>query len=104
VATETNSRSLAKAISYRLLSSIITAGIVFGVTQQGWLAIAVAIFDSIIKTLFYFLHERAWTIIPYGRVLHPLEAIKIRKTLTDSEKQVIRTTLFELGLAEEQSG
>jgi len=93
MATETNSRSLVKFISYPVISSFITGSIVF----------VIALFDSLIKTLFYFLHERVWTVIPYGRVLHPLEERKIRKTLTDSDKQMIQVTLSELRLAEEHS-
>ena len=103
MATETNSRSLVKFISYPVISSFITGSIVFGITRQGWIAFVIALFDSLIKTLFYFLHERVWTVIPYGRVLHPLEERKIRKTLTDSDKQVIQVTLSELRLAEEHS-
>ena len=45
MAIETSYRSFSKAISYRVLSTIITAGIVFGVTGKGELAFAVAGFD-----------------------------------------------------------
>lgn len=102
--TETSSRSLAKSISYRTLSSIITGSIVFGVTNHGWVAVTVALFDSLIKTVFYFLHERTWTLISFGQRLHPLEEIKFRKTLTDSDKQTIRVKLSEIGLAEDANG
>jgi uncharacterized membrane protein len=45
----------------------ITSSIVFGVTRQGWLAFVVTFADSFIKLLFYYLHERAWSVILYGR-------------------------------------
>jgi uncharacterized membrane protein len=90
-----------KAISYRVFSSIITGGLVFSVTGKGWLAVGFALFDSVIKTLFYYLHERLWTIISYGRRPHPLAEIKVRQHLTEGDKKVIRTKLSELGLIEE---
>jgi uncharacterized membrane protein len=73
VAPETRSRSLAKAVSYRILSSLITGGIVFGITQRGLLAIGIALVDSAVKTLTYYLHERAWMLVAFGRP-HPPES------------------------------
>lgn len=68
MAIETSYRSFSKAISYRVLSTLITAGIVFGVTGKGELAFAVAGFDSLIKVLSYYLHERAWVFVRFGLV------------------------------------
>lgn len=65
---ETHYRSLMKAVSYRLISSMITGGIVFGATQQGLLALSVAGGETIIKVIVFFLHERAWSAIPLGKI------------------------------------
>jgi len=100
MATETNSRSLLKAISYRLLSSVITGSIVFGVTRQGRFAIIAALFDSLIKTLFYYLHERVWTAIDYGRVQNNTEEIEVQKSLIDSDLHEFPNVLSEPGLSE----
>lgn len=89
-----------KAISYRLLSSVITGGIVFGVTQQGRFAIVAALFDSLIKTLFYYLHERVWTAIDYGRVQDNTGEIEARKSLIDSDLHEFPNVLSESGLSE----
>lgn len=64
---ETQIRSLTKAVSYRVVSSLVTGGIVFGVTQRALLALSVAGFETVVKIFVYFLHERAWSVIPYGR-------------------------------------
>ncbi len=65
--TETRSRSLAKAISYRLISSPVTNSVFFGMTQNGWLSVGVALFDSLVKTTVFYLHERAWMMISLNR-------------------------------------
>jgi uncharacterized membrane protein len=38
---ETNLRSFLKAVSYRVFASTVTGGIVFGLTNKGWLAVGV---------------------------------------------------------------
>ncbi len=76
MAIETSYRSFSKAISYRVLSTIITAGIVFGVTGKGELAFAVAGFDSLIKVLSYYLHERVWVFVRFGLVDGPSDEVE----------------------------
>ena len=63
---ETKSRSLAKALSWRIIASITTAAIAyaFGVPMKAVGLIFVA--DLIIKFLLYFFHERAWSLISFG--------------------------------------
>jgi uncharacterized membrane protein len=65
--TEHRTRSLAKAISYRLVSSVITGSTFFVVTQKGSAALGVGLFDLIIKTGVFYLHERAWIMISVNR-------------------------------------
>jgi uncharacterized membrane protein len=100
---ETKKRSFLKALSWRILASAITGGIVFFVTQKGAMAIGIGIIDSLIKIFVYFFHERLWMAIPYGRVKHPLQQFKVRKPLAVEHENAIRQKLDELGyLAEEQ--
>tara|TARA_B100000927_G_C16048145_1_gene301922 strand:+ start:186 stop:419 length:234 start_codon:yes stop_codon:yes gene_type:complete len=57
---ESNTRSLIKAISWRIIASIVTTliAIYFGVPSK---AIGLVFFaDLIIKFILYFLHERIW--------------------------------------------
>ena len=65
--TETRVRSLAKALSYRVISSLVTGTFLFGLTQKGWLSAGVALLDSIVKTSIFYLHERTWTTIGLTR-------------------------------------
>ena len=68
---ESNTRSLAKAVSYRLLGSGVTAVIVLVVTGKPGLSAGIGVFDMVAKIGLYFLHERIWNYIPFGRPKPP---------------------------------
>lgn len=68
---ETQARSIAKAVSYRILGSATTGLIVFVLTGKGGLSLGAGVLDVILKIGAYFLHERIWNHIAYGRVKAP---------------------------------
>ena len=68
---ETTTRSLAKAVSYRLLGSAVTAVIVLLWTGRPMLSAGVGVFDMVAKIGLYFLHERIWNHISFGRPKRP---------------------------------
>lgn len=68
---ESNTRSLAKAISYRLLGSALTAIIVLIWTGRPALSAGIGIFDMVAKIGLYFVHERIWNHISFGRPKPP---------------------------------
>lgn len=68
---ESNVRSLAKAISYRLLGSGSTACIVFVISGKLSLSLGLGLLDMLAKLGLYFLHERVWNHIGFGRPKPP---------------------------------
>ena len=64
-------RSLAKAISYRVFGSISTAALVFFFTADARISIGAGVADSLVKIVLYFVHERVWNLIPFGRPKPP---------------------------------
>jgi uncharacterized membrane protein len=64
---ETHARSIAKAISYRILGSLTTGAIFFGLTGKPGLSIGAGVLDAILKIGVYFVHERLWNHIRFGR-------------------------------------
>tara|TARA_B100000925_G_scaffold282974_1_gene256378 strand:- start:681 stop:902 length:222 start_codon:yes stop_codon:yes gene_type:complete len=63
---ESNKRSLFKAISWRIIASVVTSLIAysFGLPAK---AIGLVFFaDLIIKFVLYFFHERLWNRIKFG--------------------------------------
>ncbi len=68
---ESSTRSLAKAISYRLLGSMSTAALIFVVSGDWKMSAGAGLLDSVVKLGLYFVHERVWSRIPYGQATEP---------------------------------
>ena len=68
---ESRRRSIAKAFSYRVLGSISTGGLVFLFTGDFTKSVEAAAADSVVKIGLYFLHERLWNYIAFGRPKPP---------------------------------
>jgi uncharacterized membrane protein len=64
---ESHARSIAKAVSYRVLGSASTALIVYAGTRNWTFSGFAGAADAVVKIGLYFLHERIWNHIPYGR-------------------------------------
>jgi uncharacterized membrane protein len=64
---DSNARSIAKAISYRLLGSFCTGLIVLIFSGDIKISAGVGMLDMFTKIGLYFLHERLWNHVPYGR-------------------------------------
>ena len=64
---ESHSRSIVKAISYRILGSATTALIFYTLTGQGSLSLGAGLLDMVLKIGVYFVHERIWNHINFGR-------------------------------------
>lgn len=68
-APEAHSRSLLKAVSWRVLGSIDTFVISYFVTHQLVFAASIASVETVTKVLLFYFHERVWAVVPWGR--HP---------------------------------
>jgi uncharacterized membrane protein len=68
---DSHTRSLAKAVSYRLLGSLATALIFFLLTGKPALAMGAGGLDMVVKLALYFVHERIWNHIGFGRAKPP---------------------------------
>jgi uncharacterized membrane protein len=64
---EAHSRSFFKAVSWRITGSIDTFVLSFIITGNAKVAGSIATVEVITKIFLYYLHERAWGIIPWGR-------------------------------------
>jgi uncharacterized membrane protein len=60
-------RSLAKAISWRVTGTLDTMVISFLITGQLKWAVSIGLVELFTKLVLYFLHERLWNRIPFGR-------------------------------------
>ena len=76
---EKRHRSIAKAASWRIVGTIITMLLVLIMTGKWQLSVGIGFFELISKSLIYYIHERAWNRIHWGK-----EATKTEK---DQEKK-----------------
>ncbi len=64
---EKSKRSIAKAITWRFVATTITVLLVLIFTGELVLAGSVGAADVISKLIAYYIHERAWDRVDYGR-------------------------------------
>jgi len=67
MATDKHYRSLAKAISWRVTGTVDTIVISFLVTGQVKLAFTIGFVELFTKVALYYVHERAWNKLSFGR-------------------------------------
>ena len=68
---ESHTRSVLKGVSWRIVASIITMLLVYLFTGDLTLVAEVGVLEFIAKVAFYYLHERAWATVQWGR-RHPV--------------------------------
>ena len=70
---ETHIRSVAKAISWRIVATLTTMLLVFVFTGNLVVSGGVGITELITKIVIYYVHERVWNAIGFGRIKEPNE-------------------------------
>jgi uncharacterized membrane protein len=56
-----------KAISWRILGSLVTTLVVYAMTSKLALSLGIASVELASKVGLYWVHERLWDRLPYGR-------------------------------------
>ena len=64
---ETHERSVLKAVSWRTLGTLDTFAISWFMTGRAAIASSIAGVEIITKIAWYYLHERLWASVPWGR-------------------------------------
>ncbi len=64
---ETRKRSILKTITWRIIAILITTFVVFMFTKKAVLSISIGSLDTVIKLFIYYLHERMWNKLRFGR-------------------------------------
>jgi adenylylsulfate kinase len=64
---EKRERSIAKAVTYRLISIVLDSSIAYLVTQSAEKTLIFVIISNLISIMMYFIHERAWNRVHWGK-------------------------------------
>lgn len=65
---DTHTRSIVKTLIWRTLAMLITACVAFAVTGRIEFAAAIGVADTLIKLAAYYVHERMWNQVSFGRL------------------------------------
>ena len=60
-------RTILKTISFRIIASLLTMIIVYIFTKELLISFGVGIVEAISKIIFYYIHERVWDKINWGK-------------------------------------
>jgi uncharacterized membrane protein len=94
---ETHTRTVIKAVSWRVIASLTTMTIIYVLTREWVLTVGAGVVEASSKMLFYYLHERAWGKIGWGKQTHPLENIPVTRELEPQDRDKIEQQLRDLG-------
>ena len=94
---ETHPRTVIKAISWRVIASVTTMTIIYVLTREWVLTLGAGLVEASSKMLFYYMHERAWGKIGWGKQKHPLENIQVTRELEPQDREKIEQQLRDLG-------
>lgn len=64
---ENKKRSFIKALTWRAVASSMTMVTVYLLTKEWKMMLGAGLIDGAAKFVFYFLHERAWNVLEWGR-------------------------------------
>jgi uncharacterized membrane protein len=65
---ETHVRSVAKAVSWRIVATLTTVLLVYVFTRNLVVSGGVGVTELLSKLLIYYVHERVWNTIGFGRI------------------------------------
>ncbi len=68
MAEEKHYRSIVKAISWRVTGTVDTIVISWLITREVKLALSIGFVEVFTKIFLYYVHERLWTRISFGRI------------------------------------
>ena len=94
---DSHTRTIVKAVSYRVLATLTTMTIVFLFTRKIILSLGVGLVEVIAKITFYYIHERTWHKISWGKNKHPLSDLPVKRELEPKDMAIVKKKLKELG-------
>lgn len=94
---ESHSRTVIKAISWRVVATFTSMSIVYLLTKEPLITLGFGAIEVIAKITFYYLHERTWHKISWGMRRHPLAALPVNRDVAPEDMEKIKNYLKDLG-------
>lgn len=68
---ESHYRSIVKAITWRAGGTVVTFAVAWIITGNISLSAGIGILDTVIKIVAYYVHERLWIRVKFGKLKRP---------------------------------
>ncbi len=68
---ESHSRSIVKAVTWRAGGTVVTFFIAWAITGEATLSVGIGLLDSLVKVGAFYLHERIWNRLRFGKLEPP---------------------------------
>ena len=94
---ESHSRTVSKAISWRVVATFTSMSIVYLLTKEPLITLGFGAIEVIAKITFYYLHERAWQKVSWGMKKHPLATLPVNRDVAPEDMEKIKNYLKDLG-------
>ncbi|MCK5699091.1 MAG: DUF2061 domain-containing protein [Candidatus Aenigmarchaeota archaeon] len=72
---DTHKRTILKTITWRIIATLTTILTIYFWTKDWSIALGSGIAANALKTIFYYIHERAWNLTDFGRLSVPAKTI-----------------------------
>jgi uncharacterized membrane protein len=94
---ESHTRTVLKAISWRVIATLTSMTIVYVLTRRPLLTLEFGVIEVLAKITFYYLHDRAWHKVQWGTKKHPLAGLPISREISPVDMEKIKSYLRDLG-------
>ena len=84
---DAHTRSIMKAVSYRLLAAIATGLIAYVFTRRLDISLGIASVEVVAKIICYYIHERIWSFVKFGQKEHPLSSLPVNRHLEEEDME-----------------
>jgi uncharacterized membrane protein len=90
-------RSVVKTIIWRVIATLTTTSLVYLFTGELALAAEVGALEVVLKLLFYYLHERGWEKVAWGKKAVSVATFSLVRPLEPEDRVIIEERLREMG-------
>ena len=94
---DTKKRSWIKSLSWRVVGILLLGAITYSITGNYEDTTIITILFHGIRFITYYIHERIWERIEWGKLRHPLADLPVKGELTPGDKEIVRDKLRALG-------
>jgi uncharacterized membrane protein len=94
---ESSKRSWVKSLIWRAIGIALLGGIGYAVTGNMEQMVSITLIFNGLRIFLYYIHERIWDRISWGRVRHPLADLPVKRPLSPEDRRALQEFLGERG-------